>query len=94
MCYFTIRAIYLTRVFFPQFLIFQQNNSAQTTVLIFFTSQYYYFFEKSKIAEKKLCKLNCFYGKVSHTLNFKLQFKLYFEKETKSLYKKKTKCKK
>ena len=56
-------------VVFPQFLSFQQNNSAQTSVLIFFTSRHYYFFEKLKIVEKQLCKLNCSYGKVSHTLN-------------------------
>ena len=31
-------------------------------------SQHYYFFEKLKIVEKQLCKLNCSYGKVSHTL--------------------------
>ena len=55
-------------VVFPQFLIFQQNNSAQTSVLIFFTFQHYYFFEKLKIVEKQLGKLNCSYGKVSHTL--------------------------
>ena len=55
-------------VVFPQFLILQQNNSAQTSVLIFFTSAHYYFFEKLKIVEKQLCKLNCSYGKVSHTL--------------------------
>ena len=53
---------------FAQFLIFQQNNSAQTSVLIFFTSRHYYFFEKLKTVEKQLCKLNCSYGKVSHTL--------------------------
>ena len=55
-------------VVFPQFLLFQQNNSAQTSMLIFFTSRHYYFFEKSKIVEKQLRKLNCSYGKVSHTL--------------------------
>ena len=38
-------------------------------MLIFFTSRHYYFFEKLKIVEKQLCKLNCSYGKVSHTLN-------------------------
>ena len=27
----------------------------------------YYFFEKLKIVEKQLCKLNCSYGKISHT---------------------------
>ena len=54
--------------FFSQFLIFQQNTSAQTSVLIFFTSRHYYFFEKLKIVEKTLCKLNCSYGEVSHTL--------------------------
>ena len=59
---------FVHNVFFPQFLIFQQNNSAQTSVLIFFTSRHYYFFEKLKIVEKNLCKLNCSYGKVSHTL--------------------------
>ena len=53
---------------FPQFLIFQQNNSAKTSVLISFTSRLYYFFEKLKIVEKQPCKLNCSYGKVSHTL--------------------------
>ena len=30
---------------------------------------HYYFFEKLKIVGKQLCKLNCFYGTVSHTLN-------------------------
>ena len=55
-------------VVFPQFLIFQQTNSAQTSVSIFFTSQHYYLFEKLKIVVKQLCKLNCSYGKVSHTL--------------------------
>ena len=55
-------------IIFPQFLIFQQNNSAQTSVLIFFTSRHYYFFEKLKIVEKQLCKLNCSYGKVLHTI--------------------------
>ena len=55
-------------IVFPQFLIFQPNNSAQTSMLIFFTSRHYYFFEKLKIMEKQLCKLNCSYGKVSHTL--------------------------
>ena len=59
-------------VVFPQFLIFQQNNSTQTSVLIFFTSRHYYFFEKLKIVEKQLCKLNCSYGKVSHTLKKKV----------------------
>ena len=54
-------------IVFPQFLIFQQNNSAQASVLIFFTSRHYCFFEKLKIVEKQLCKLNCSYGKVSHT---------------------------
>ena len=39
------------------------------SVLIFFTSRHYYFVEKLKIVEKQLCKLNCSYGKVSHTLN-------------------------
>ena len=58
-------------VVFPQFLIFQQNNSALTSVLIFFTSRHYYFFEKFKIVEKQLCKLNCSYGKVSHTLKLR-----------------------
>ena len=62
-------------VVFPQFLIFQQNNSAHTSVLIFFTSRYYYFVEKLKIVEKKLCKLNCSYGKVSHALNRKTLIK-------------------
>ena len=55
-------------VFFPQFWIFQQNNSALTSVLIFFTSRHYYFFEKLEIVKKNLCKLNCSYAKVSHTL--------------------------
>ena len=55
-------------VVFPQFLIFQQNNSAQTSMLIFFTSRHYYVFKKLKIVEKQLGKLNCFNGKVSHTL--------------------------
>ena len=32
------------------------------------TSGHYYFVEKLKIVEKKLCKLNCSYGKVSHAL--------------------------
>ena len=31
-------------------------------------SGHYYFIEKLKIVEKQLCKLNSFYGKVSHTL--------------------------
>ena len=31
-------------------------------------SRHYYFFEKLKIVEKQPCKLNCSYGKVSHTL--------------------------
>ena len=61
-------------VVLPQFLIFQQNNSTQTSVLIFFTPRHYYFFEKLKIVEKQLCKLNSFYGKVSHTLNIFLHF--------------------
>ena len=56
-------------VVFQQVLIFQQDNSAQTSVLIFFTSRHSYFVEKLKIVEKQLCKLNCSYGKVSHTLN-------------------------
>ena len=60
--------------FFPQFLIFQQNNNAQTSVLIFFTSQHYYFLEKIIIVVKNLCKLNCSYGKVSHTLKEKYFF--------------------
>ena len=69
-------------VVFPQFLIFQQNNSVQTSVLIFFTSGHYYFFEKLKIVEKQLCKLNCSYGKVSHTkqlikINFSKKRKVY-----------------
>ena len=55
-------------IVFSQFLIFQKNNSVQTLVLIFFTSRHYYFFEKLKIVEKQLCKLNCSYDKVSHTL--------------------------
>ena len=55
-------------IVFPQFLIFQKNNSVQTLVLIFFTFRHYYFFEKLKLVEKQLCKLNCSYGKVSHTL--------------------------
>ena len=55
-------------IVFLQLLIFKQNNSAQTFVIIFFTSRHYYFFEKLKIVEKQLCKLNCSYGKVSHTL--------------------------
>ena len=58
-------------VIFPQFLIFQQNNSAQTYVIIYFTSGPYYFVEKLKIVEKQLCKLNCSYGKLSHTRNKK-----------------------
>ena len=57
-------------IVFTQFLISQQNNSAQTLVLIFFTFRHYYFFENLKIGEKQLCKLNCSYGKVSHTLNY------------------------
>ena len=59
-------------VVFPQFLIFQQNNSAQTSVLILFTSRYHYFVEKLKIVEKQLYKVNCSYGKVSHTLKTEL----------------------
>ena len=31
-------------------------------------SGHYYFVEKLKIVEKQLCKLNCYYGKVSHAL--------------------------
>ena len=56
-------------VVFLQFSIFQQNNSAQTSVLISFTSRHYYFLKKLKIVKKQLYKLNCSYGKVSHTLN-------------------------
>ena len=41
------------------------------SMLIFFTSRYYYFFEKLKTVEKNLCKLNCPYGKILHTLNRK-----------------------
>ena len=41
-------------------------------MLIFFTSWHYYFYEKLKIVEKILCKLNCSYGKVSHTLKVRL----------------------
>ena len=37
------------------------------SVLIFFMSQHYYFVGKLKIVEKNLWKINCFYGKVSHT---------------------------
>ena len=44
-------------------------------MLIFFTFLHYYFFEKLKIVEKKLCKLNCSYGKVSHTLKGSLLFR-------------------
>ena len=40
-------------------------------MLISFRSRHYYFFEKLKIVEKQPCKLNCSYGKVSHTLNEK-----------------------
>ena len=32
-------------------------------------SGHYYFVEKLRIVEKNLCKRNCVYGKVSHTLN-------------------------
>ena len=65
-------------VVFPQFLILQQNNSVQTSVLIFFTSRKFYFFEKLKIVEKKLCKLNSSYGKVSDALKkaYQFQFRL------------------
>ena len=42
-------------------------------MLIFFMSPHYYFFEKLKIVEKQLCKLNCSYGNVSHTLNLTLE---------------------
>ena len=35
--------------------------------------RHYYFFEKLKIVEKQLCKLNCSYGKVSHTLKIIFQ---------------------
>ena len=66
---FTIRTIYFTQVFFPQFLIFQKNNSVETSRKLTLTSGHYYFVEKLKIMEKKLCKLNCSYGKVSHALN-------------------------
>ena len=38
-------------------------------------SRHYYFFEKLKIVQKQLGKLNCSYGKVSHTLNSKLNFR-------------------
>ena len=31
-------------------------------------SGHYYFVEKLKIVEKNLCKINCFYGEVSHIL--------------------------
>ena len=31
-------------------------------------SRHYYFFQKLKIVQKQLGKLNCSYGKVSHTL--------------------------
>ena len=46
-------------------------------------SGHYYFIEKLKIVEKKLCKPNCSYGKISHTLNsnflfFEIQFKFFF----------------
>ena len=34
-------------------------------------SGHYYFVEKLKIVEKRLCKLNCSYGKVSHALKHK-----------------------
>ena len=34
-----------------------------------FDEGHYYFVKKLKIVEKQLCKLNCSYGKVSHTLN-------------------------
>ena len=40
------------------------------SVLIFFTPRHYYFFEILKIEEKQLCKLNCSYGKVPHTLKY------------------------
>ena len=73
--YHKTNLVYL--VVFPQFLIFQQNNSAQSSALIFFTSRHYYFFLKLKIVEKQLCKLNCSYGKVSHTL--KIPSKLLVE---------------
>ena len=56
-------------VVLSQFLIFQKNDSVQTSVLIFFTSRHYYSFEKLKLVGKQLCKLNCSYGQVSHTLN-------------------------
>ena len=56
-------------IFFPQFLIFQKNNSAETYRKLKLTSGHYYFVKKLKIVEKQLCKLNCSYGKVSHTLN-------------------------
>ena len=39
--------------------------------IIFSTSRHYYFFEKLKIVEKKLYKLNCSYGIVSHTHKIK-----------------------
>ena len=45
-------------------------------MLIFFMSRHYYFVEKLKIMEKNLHKLNCSYGKVSHTL--KITFLLIY----------------
>ena len=54
--------------FFQQLLGFQKNNNAETERKLTLTPGHYYFVEKLKIVEKNLCKLNCSYGKVSHTL--------------------------
>ena len=48
-------------------------------MLISFTSRHYYFFEKLIIVEKQLCKLNCFYGEVSHTLKILYKKILYLK---------------
>ena len=66
-CYFTIKAIKFSIIFFTTFF-FQKNNRAQTSVSIFFTFEHYYFFEKLKIMNKNSRKLNCFYVKVSYAL--------------------------
>ena len=63
---------------FAQFLIFQKNNSTETQRKLTLTSGQYYFVKKLKIVEKQLCKLNCSYGKVSHTLKGMWYFTFFF----------------
>ena len=54
----------------------------------------YYFFEKLKIVGENLCKLNCSYGKVSHTLKFpKFQLDISFFVKPGGFAKKYRKCK-